>query len=208
MIHACISELKARLETLGMLSALQQLPTLVYFLRTGSQLKKAVPRLLQILKPHISEHGNNVIRYEKEVYMLFVRYVREVASVSGSCGSKKLGLCHILEVDTDAYDEPVLGFEINPSIEFDIPIITRVHDSIRSVQVSLDRGLDLRQDSVADATAQEEPIVNAGFTPTAQTCSNVLSLPRITHQVHLPPQQKLFDVIWHSHSLSLVKFKA
>ena len=122
--------------------------------------------------------------------MLFVRYVREVASGSGSCGSKKHGLCHILEFDTDAYDEPVLGFEINSSIEFDIPITTRVHGSIRSVQVSLDQGLDLRQDSVEDATAQEQPIVNAGFTPTAHTCSNVLSLPRITHQVHLPPQQK------------------
>ena len=95
-------------------------------------------------------------------------------------------MCHILEFVTDASEEPVLGFGINPSIEFDIPIITRVQDSIRSVQVSSDQGPVLGQESSADSTAQEEPIVH--------TCSNVLSLPRPTHQVHLPPQQKLFDI--------------
>ena len=104
-------------------------------------------------------------------------------------------MCHILEFVTGASEEPVLGFAINPSIEFDIPIITRVQDSIRSVQVFSDQGPDLGQESSADSTAQEEPIVHAGFTPTAHTCSNVLSLPRPTHQVHLPPaQQKLFDI--------------
>ena len=147
-----------------------------------------------MLKPNFSEEGSNAIRYEKEVYMLFVRYVREVASGRRSCGLRKLELCHILEFVTGASEEPVLGFGMNPSIEFDIPIITRVQDSIRSVQVSSDQGPDLGQESNADSTAQEEPIVHAGFTPTAHTCSNVLSLPRPTHQVHLPPQQKLFDI--------------
>lgn len=193
-LDPCVSEMKAGLEKLGMLSALQQLPTLIYLLRPGSQLKIAVPRLLQMLKPNFSEEGSNAIRYEKEVYMLFVRYVREVASGRRSCGLRKLELCHILEFVTGASEEPVLGFGMNPSIEFDIPIITRVQDSIRSVQVSSDQGPDLGQESNADSTAQEEPIVHAGFTPTAHTCSNVLSLPRPTHQVHLPPQQKLFDI--------------
>ena len=193
-LDPCVSEMKAGLEKLGMLSALQQLPTLIYLLRPGSQLKIAVPRLLQMLKPNFSEEGSNAIRYEKEVYMLFVRYVREVASGRRSCGLRKLELCHILEFVTGASEEPVLGFGMNPSIEFDIPIITRVQDSIRSVQVSSDQGPDLGQESSADSTAQEEPIVHAGFTPTAHTCSNVLSLPRPTHQVHLPPQQKLFDI--------------
>ena len=32
-----------------------------------------------MLKPNFSEEGSNALRYEKEVYMLFVRYVREVA---------------------------------------------------------------------------------------------------------------------------------
>ena len=97
--------MKAGLEKLGMLSALQQLPTLIYLLRPGSQLKIAVPRLLQTLKPNFSEEGSNAIRYEKEVYMLFVRYVREVASGRRSCGRRKLELCHILEFVTGASEE-------------------------------------------------------------------------------------------------------
>ena len=75
--------------------------------------------------------------------MLFVRYVREVASGRRSCGSRKLELCHILEFVTGASEEAGLGFEINPSPEFDIPFISRVQDSIRSVQVSSDQGPDL-----------------------------------------------------------------
>lgn len=126
-----------------MLSALQQLPTLIYLLRPGSQLKTAVPRPLKILKANFSEEGGNAIRYENKVYMLFVRYVREVASGRRSCGSRKLELCHILEFVTGASEEAGLGFEINPSPEFDIPIISRVQDSIRSVQVSSDQGPDL-----------------------------------------------------------------
>lgn len=124
-----------------MLSALQQLLTLIYLLRPGSQLRIAVPRPLKILKPNFSEERGNAIRYENKVYMLFVRYVREVANGRWSCGSRKLELCHFLEFVTGASEEPVLGFEI--SIEFDIPIITRVQDFIRSVQVSSDQGPDL-----------------------------------------------------------------
>ena len=204
MLDPCVSEMKAGLEKLGMLSALQQLPTLVYLLRPGSQHKITVPRLLQMLKPNFSEEGSNALRYEKEVYMLFVRYVREVASGRRSCGSRKLELCHILEFVTGASEEPVLGFGMNPSIEFDIPIITRGQDSIpqetsimeaRSVEVSSDQEPDLQQESATDSTAQkEEPMVHVGFTPTAHTCSNMLSLPRPTHQIQLPPQQKLFDI--------------
>ena len=42
-IDPCVSEMKAGLEQLGMLSALQQLPALIYLPRPGSQLKIAVP---------------------------------------------------------------------------------------------------------------------------------------------------------------------
>ena len=125
-LDPCVNEMKAGLEKLGMLSALQQLPTLINLLRPGSQHKVNVPRLLQMLKPKFSEEGSNAIGYEKEVYMLFVRYVREVASGRRSCGSRKLELCHILEFVTGASEEPVLGFAMNPYIEFDIPVITRV----------------------------------------------------------------------------------
>ena len=197
-LDPCVNEMKAGLEKLGMLSALQQLPTLINLLRPGSQHKVNVPRLLQMLKPKFSEEGSNAIGYEKEVYMLFVRYVREVASGRRSCGSRKLELCHILEFVTGASEEPVLGFAMNPYIEFDIPVITRVQNSIpqeASAQVSPDQDPGLQQESTAESTAREEkPMVRAGFTPTAHCCGNVLHLPRATHEVQLPLQQKLFDI--------------
>lgn len=93
---------------------------------------------------------------------------------------------------------------MSPSIECDILIITRGQDYVlqetsiteaRNVQVSSDQEPDLQQESASDSTAQEEePMVHAGFTPNAHTCSNVSSLPRPTHKVQLPPQQKLFDI--------------
>ena len=164
--NACIGEMQAGLEMLGMLSALQQLPMLVHLLRPDSQHKVNVPKLLLILKPNFSEEGSNTLRYEKEVYQLFVRYAREVASGRRSSGERQLELCHILEFATGASEEPILGFGMDPSIQFVLPFTTNVQDSTVQEGVSTTR---------------------AGFTPTAHTCANILGLPRATHEIQLPP---------------------
>ncbi|KXJ06810.1 hypothetical protein AC249_AIPGENE6112 [Exaiptasia diaphana] len=92
--NPCINEIKAGLEMLGMLSALQQLPMLHHLLRPNSQGPLTVPILLQLLKP------------------------KEVASGRRSCGDEKLHLGHILAFVTGSTEEPVLGFALHPSIEF------------------------------------------------------------------------------------------
>ena len=92
-VNACIGEMQAGLEMLGMLSALQQLPMLVHLLRPDSQHKVNVPKLLLILKPNFSEEGSNTLRYKKEVYQLSVRYAKEVASGRRSSGERQLELC-------------------------------------------------------------------------------------------------------------------
>ena len=76
----CVHELKKGLEQLGFVSALQQLPMLRYLLQPGAEANLTVPKLLHPLKPKFSEEGSNSLRYEKEVYQHFVRYIREVAS--------------------------------------------------------------------------------------------------------------------------------
>ena len=38
------------------------------------------------------------------------------------------------------------------------------------------------------------PTAHVGFTPTAHTCANILSLPRATHEIQLPPQERLFEI--------------
>ena len=171
--NACVSEIQAGLEMLGMLSALQQLPMLVHLLRPDSQHKVNVPKLLQILKPNFSEEGSNTLMYEKEVYQLFVRYAREVASGRRSCGERQLELCNILEFATGASEEQVLGFGMDPSIEFVLPLTTNLQGS--TVQAGV-------------------PTAHVDFTPTAHTCANILSLPRATHEIQLPPQERLFEI--------------
>ena len=58
-LDPCVSEMKAGLEKLGMLSAPQQHPTV----------KIAVPRLLQMLEPNFSEEGSNAIRMRKSIIL-------------------------------------------------------------------------------------------------------------------------------------------
>ena len=50
--------------------------------------------------------------------------------------------------------------------------------------------------NVRDYTVQAEiPTARAGFTPTAHTCADILSLPRATHGFQLPSaQERLFEI--------------
>jgi hypothetical protein len=116
--NPCIAEVQAGLEKLGILSALQQMPMLRYLLRPTSQHPITVPKLLELLKPKYSEQGSNALKYEKEVYQHFVRFLREVATGLRSCGDEKLQLSHILTFVTGSAEEPVLGFALDPSIVF------------------------------------------------------------------------------------------
>ena len=170
----CVHELKKGLEQLGFVSALQQLPMLQHLLRPGAEANLTVPILLHLLKPKFSEEGSNSLKYEKEVYQLFVRYIREVASGRRSCGEKTLDLGNILEFVTGASHEPALGFVMPPVISFVIPNeITKVADGVKSSQ---------------------EIDVQGNFIPTAHTCGNILSLPRPTQQLILPSTERLFSL--------------
>ena len=126
-----------------------------------------------ILKPNFSEEGRNTLRYEKEVYHLFVRYAREVVSGRRSSGERQLELCHILEFAKGASEEPILGFGMDRSIQYVLPFTTNVQDSTVQEGVSTTR---------------------AGFTPTGHTCVNIISLPRATHIIQLSPQKRLFEI--------------
>lgn len=167
----CIYQIQRGLEMLGMLSALMQLPTLVYLLRPGAQQKVNVPKLLQLLKPKFSEEGSNALKQEKETYQMFVRYVREVAASRRVCGQVTLDLSHILQFTTGAAEEPALGFVLPPSLKFILP---------KEMAVS----------SPEDGQAS----VAASFLPFAHTCSNILELPSATSKYSLPSMEKLFEL--------------
>ena len=186
----CVRQIRHGLEELGMLSALQELPILVHLLRPQARGKLSVQMLLHILKPHFSEEGSNTLKKEKEVYQLFVKYVREVAASRRVCGQTTLDLSHILQFATGTAEEPVLGFSLAPSLEFILP--TEI------VKVASQEGLnDEQKKGESDKQQQEQreeqhPPVEGGFLPLAHTCNNLLELPRPTEEVPLPPMDRLF----------------
>lgn len=67
-----------------------------------------------------------------------------------------LTLSNLMECVTGASEEPVLGFTLQPSIEF--------------VEVGI------------------------SFLPTANTCSNSMTLPRPSSELEIPADDKLFDL--------------
>ena len=172
----CVYQVQRGLEELGLHSALQQLPMLVHVLRPQALHKMNVPFLLQIFKPKFSEEGSNALKYEKEVYQLFVKYVREVAASRRVCGETTLDLSHILQFATASAEEPVLGFKLAPSLEF-------VHP--REVN---------EVTSQPGASEEQQPLIKHDFLPSAHTCTNVLQLPRPTDYIAMPPMERLYTL--------------
>ena len=161
---------------------------LLYLLRPQAQHKMCVQQLLQILKPNFSEDGSNALKKEKEVYQMFVTYVREVAASRRVCGHTTLELSHILQFSTASAEKAILGFTIEPSVEFILP---------REVKLASQQG----------QSAEEHTAVEGGSLPTAHTCSNVLELsrPQLISCLCLPWRNYLLYVIWHFHSHTLTK---
>eukprot|EP00794_Sanderia_malayensis_P012463 gene12462-13751_t len=73
-----------------------------------------VKKLILLLKPDFDEEGSNTRMLQDEVYTRLLKYVREVAS--GRRGN--VNLQNILAFVTGADEEPLLGFEVHPSILF------------------------------------------------------------------------------------------
>ncbi|XP_062572412.1 uncharacterized protein LOC134234367 [Saccostrea cucullata] len=113
MDHPCITSLRKGLETLGLYTIGMQLPSFLYLFQRHST-PLTFRMLTTLLKPQFSLEGSNNIEVEKKVYAAFVRYLREVAS-----GRREhLSIGNILQFVTGAEEEPVLGFQIPPTIQF------------------------------------------------------------------------------------------
>lgn len=140
-------------------------PSLLSFFKHDELKTLVVADLLQLFTSSYSENGSNSIRFEKNCFSVFVKYLREVAAGRRTCGEKKLDLGTILKFVTGTPEVPPLGFSINPKITFGIP------------QEPLVNG-------------HKKP----NFTPSAHTCSNELTLPRGTHVWNLPEENVLFPL--------------
>ncbi|XP_065672015.1 uncharacterized protein LOC136089853 [Hydra vulgaris] len=113
----CISNIQKGLNKFNLIRFFKEFPQLLELLRP-SKVQFTAKMLLKLLKPKFSSEGSTALVKEKEIYSMFVKYVREVASGRRECVS----LANILSFVTGASEEPLLGFALQPSVEF-IPTI-------------------------------------------------------------------------------------
>ncbi|CAC5360399.1 Retrovirus-related Pol polyprotein from transposon 297 [Mytilus coruscus] len=74
--NGCICSLREGLDTLGIVEAVRNLPTLRHIFSNNSP-RLTVKKLIQLLKPEFSERGSNRLSLEKNVYSSFMRYIRK-----------------------------------------------------------------------------------------------------------------------------------
>ena len=110
----CIAELRKGFMKLGLYEIAKSLPLFLHLMRPNDANQLSRKQLVFLLKPSFSEEGTNARKYENDVYAAFTKYVRE--SAGGRRGSITLGC--ILQFATGLDEEPPLGFELQPCIQF------------------------------------------------------------------------------------------
>ena len=112
-LDKCVSNLQKGLNKFRLIKIFQSSPVLLHLLKpSNTQLTAKI--LIQLLNPVFSPEGSTAYSREKEVYGLFIKYIRQVASGRRS----PLTLNSILIFITGAAEEPVLGFIQQPTITF------------------------------------------------------------------------------------------
>ncbi|XP_053383435.1 uncharacterized protein LOC123541168 [Mercenaria mercenaria] len=109
----CVKNLRKGLNILGIYDLFLGLPELKFLLQPASH-SITMKRITTLLKANFSEEGTNAYMYEKEVYSMFIKYLREVAAGR----REKLTLASILVFACSTDEEPLLGFKIQPTIVF------------------------------------------------------------------------------------------
>lgn len=124
-ISPCVLKLRQGLDSVGIHLFARKFPQFLYLLRPSNNARLTVPMLIHLLKPKFSEEGANSLIYEKAVYRKFIKYMREAAS-----GRRVTTLENILEFVTGASEEPILGFVLQPCIEFHMAVVTEVAQAV------------------------------------------------------------------------------
>lgn len=102
-----------RLDVFGFFKIFQKVLVLLHLVRPTRR-KLTARLLLNSLSPELYQEGSTYCLREKQVYALFVKYVREVSSGRRD----RIILSHFLVFVAGASEEPVLGFVLHPSLNF------------------------------------------------------------------------------------------
>ncbi|CAH3129340.1 unnamed protein product, partial [Pocillopora meandrina] len=90
---------------------------LSFLFRKTAVLPMTYPKLVKLLDPIFSDEATNQRHREERTYRLFLNYLKEVSAGRGVDGN--ISLCSILKFVTGCENEPVLGFQMKPTICFD-----------------------------------------------------------------------------------------
>lgn len=116
--NSCIANIQKGLEVFGLCSVIRAYPIMLHLLRPTTH-KLSSKMLIQLLKPNFSQDGSSAFKKEKEVYNMFIKYIRQVAN-----GQRQpISLGSILVFTTGASEQPVLGFANHPHINFQPPLV-------------------------------------------------------------------------------------
>ena len=155
--HECIGKLRSGFQKVGIYQIGNALPTFLHLFRASHPSMLSRRKLISLLAPKFSEEGSNARRDENVAYQAFLRYCQQ----AGSGLRESVTLNHILQFVTGTDEEPCMGFNISPSIQFITATDSRVWC----------------------------------FLPIANTCSNILHLPRcFSGQASLPNDKELFEI--------------
>ncbi|XP_071149968.1 uncharacterized protein [Mytilus edulis] len=108
-----IQDLRNGLNALGLLQLVKELPSLVHLFTPGSR-PFNLKMITTLFKPVFAPEGSNRQIRQLRIYKKFVKYLKEVAA--GRRGN--LTLRHILMFATSSEEEPILGFTLQPSLNF------------------------------------------------------------------------------------------
>uniref|UniRef100_A0A8W8LKN5 HECT domain-containing protein n=1 Tax=Magallana gigas TaxID=29159 RepID=A0A8W8LKN5_MAGGI len=90
------------------------LPTFIHLFTPRDRQKITLKLLTSTIKPQFSPEGSNRRQKESKIYAKYVKYLREAAS--GRRGD--VTLAKILRFCTGSEEEPPLGYQIQPTMEF------------------------------------------------------------------------------------------
>ena len=111
---SCILALKDGFDKLGLVDFFTAFPMLVFLFQSSESTNLTREKLIHLLSPSFSPHGSNQRIFENKIYEFMMKYIRETAA--GRVPS--ITLESILQFVTCCDNEPVLGFALNPTINF------------------------------------------------------------------------------------------
>nr|XP_011421014.2 uncharacterized protein LOC105323641 [Crassostrea gigas]XP_034302225.1 uncharacterized protein LOC105323641 [Crassostrea gigas]XP_034302226.1 uncharacterized protein LOC105323641 [Crassostrea gigas] len=112
--RAFVHDLRRGLDALCLYELACHLPTFIHLFTPRDRQKITLKLLTSTIKPQFSPEGSNRRQKESKIYAKYVKYLREAAS--GRRGD--VTLAKILRFCTGSEEEPPLGYQIQPTMEF------------------------------------------------------------------------------------------